>query len=175
MAKDDKTVAGELIQAQPFGRPTKYSSQNSEEIGELLRKGFGKAQIAAHWKISRQTLDNWLSKNEDLRKAFDAGQPQAEAWWMEVGTAGMLGQVKGFNATIWMANMNNRFGWSRKDKDDIPQINIENMQVLQNVQQLNDKDLDAKIHSIIGKISYGQEAEEGTSGSSSGTGEKEEV
>lgn len=165
MRNDSKTIEGELVEINRGGRPSSYRPERALELKELLGQGYGKAQISAHWGISRQTLDNWLKRNEDLQKAFDAGQPQAEAWWMEVGTAGMLGKVKGFNATIWMANMNNRFGWSRKDKDNMPQINIENMQVLQNMEQLNDAELDGHIHLVLEKlgISDGTEPEDGTS------------
>ena len=179
MAKNrDKVHKGELI-VNKGGRPSKFKEHYLQEVEDLMAQGYTDARICAQWGIARSTFYDWLQDNEDFKKSYERGKEKAEAWWEEFGLAGMTGKIPKFNATMWIAFMNNKFRWSRGEKkeDNKTQINIGNMQVLQNLQHMTDDELDAKINGLLENLGLEDESkgqtrdEEGTSSSTSGEGE----
>ena len=144
----DKPIEGELIEAK-VGRPSKYSPDMCNELVALMEKGWTNTRICAKWSISRDTFYRWLKEKDDFKAAFDEGIEKAEAWWEEIGISGMLGQLPKFNATLYLATMNNKFGWSRDSKGgktQNTQINIENMNV---VKDLSDSELQTRIETKL--------------------------
>lgn len=150
---NSKALEGEVIPRNKGGRPSKYNKKKIEELKELMAKGRSNVQICAEWGISEKTLYRWLNDKKEFKEAYDEALPQCQSYWEAMGEAGMLGQIKKFNPTLYLAFMNNKFnGWAREKKEEkTTQINIENMQVLQNMQQLDDSELDAKIQATLAK------------------------
>lgn len=161
---NDNPLEGELIEADKGGRPSKYDASKVEEIQKLMAAGRSNAQICAEWKISERTFYRWLEDKKEFKEAYEEALPQCQAYWESMGEAGMLGQIKRFNPTLYLAFMNNKFnGWAREKKEEVStQINIDTLQVLQNVQQLDDKELDKKIQLTLEKYSRltGQDVDE---------------
>lgn len=187
MTDENKVITGILETCDDTnkgGRPTKYKDHYVVEVEDLMDQGYTDARMCAHWGIGRTTFYNWLNDNKEFKAAHNRGLEKAEAWWEEFGLAGMTGKIPKFNSTMWIAFMNNKFKWSRKDGDEkTTNINIGSMQVLQNLQQLSDTELDSKISGLLSNLQLGskediqhgtnnkQGSQEGTSTTTSGEGE----
>lgn len=92
----------------PAGRPTDYRPEYCERAIELGRLGKSKAQIAAEFDVSRQTLDNWIDAHPEFLDAMARARDLALAWWEDQGQGGIhLGGQ--FNANLWSRSMAARF------------------------------------------------------------------
>ena len=91
----------------PMGRPTKYKSDFCEEVIELGKEGKSLVQMASHFDISRQTIDNWAADNPEFLEALTRAKARAQAWWEDMGMKGMGGDK--FNAAVWKKSMEARF------------------------------------------------------------------
>ncbi len=162
MKKD--TTKGELI-PNDVGRPPKYTNSFPAELATLMAQGYTDARICAHWGISRSTFYRWREDKEEFKVAHNRGLERAEAWWEEFGLAGMTGKIPKFNATIYLAFMNNKFNWSRGDRRDggTQNIHIGSMQVLHNLQQLPEAELTTRIQKLVKdlNINNGEEPTDG--------------
>lgn len=181
MAKN-KEIEGELIPKDQGGRPSKFKKEHIGEILDLMQQGYTNTRICATLNIPGATFYRWINENEDMKEAYEIGKEKREAWWEEVGMAGMMGKIPRFNATVYDKLTKQKLNW--KDDDDKvkgTQINIENMQVLQNMQQLTDGELDKKIQVLLDNLGFKdesddtQQTQERVSHSSRGKGEEEEV
>ena len=55
--------------------------------------------------------------NDFDTKKENKSMRMSRMYWEDRGLKGMNGHILGFNATVWIFNMKNRFGW--RDKQDI--------------------------------------------------------
>lgn len=60
---------------------------------------------------SKETIYAWARENKAFLDAKKVGEAYARIWWERMAKAGMAGKIKGFNATVWIFSMKNRFGW----------------------------------------------------------------
>jgi len=65
--------------------------------------------------IAQTAWETLLKDSEDFRVTVKAAQDLCQVWWERVGR-GMATGDDG-NATVWIFNMKNRFGW--RDKQEI--------------------------------------------------------
>jgi hypothetical protein len=91
----------------PAGRPTKYKSDFCDEVIELGKEGKSLVQMAAHFDISRQTIDNWAAENPEFLEALSRAKVHSQDWWENMGMKGMVGDK--FNAAVWKKSMEARF------------------------------------------------------------------
>ena len=103
----------------PAGRPTKYTPQMCEDLIEAGKQGMGKAEMAAHIGIHRDTLNDWGKNNPEFSAALKEAVSQSQAWWERKGREGATGEVDGFNSTAWIFNMKNRFREDWRDKHEV--------------------------------------------------------
>lgn len=126
------------------GRPFKYKDTYPKEIIELMQQGYKDCQICAHWGISRETFYTWLNTYPDLRASHERGLELCEKWWEDEGRRLMMaGDNKAFN--YWIAFMNRKFGWAKKESSGDTQINIQNL-------NFNNQSKEQLIEFIQGKI-----------------------
>lgn len=97
-----------------LGRPTKYKRKFCQIAYDLLSKGYSKEALAGNLGVSKQCLYEWVQTYDDFGDAVERGVSASQFFWEDLGMRGTQGQVKGFNATAWMFNMKNRFGWAEK-------------------------------------------------------------
>ena len=83
-----------------------------------MSKGFSKDVVAAKLGISRDTLYEWAKTHDDFSDSIKRGEAKSLYFWEKIGMDGMLGKIKGFNATVWIFVMKNRFHY----RDNPPQI-----------------------------------------------------
>ena len=105
------------IKEKQNGRPTKYDGPyHSEEVIKYMSKGYSKEACAGLFGISKQTFYNWASKHPEFLDAIKRGETASLLYWERTGLEGVQSGNK-FNATVWIFNMKNRFGW--RDKKEL--------------------------------------------------------
>lgn len=107
------------------GRPSKYEEHFPDRVIELMTDGAGKEEVGADLGISMPTLYEWANPEspyfkEEFSKAIKLGEQLCIAWWMRKGREAAAGKVENFNATAWVFNMKNRWGW--KDKTETEHV-----------------------------------------------------
>lgn len=89
------------------GRPTAYEPEFCDQVIELGKAGKSKAQMAAHFDVSRQTIDNWADAHADFLEALNRAMAHCQDWWETKGQEGM--EKPGFNAAVWKKSVEARF------------------------------------------------------------------
>lgn len=139
------------------GRPTKYQVRYCSIVVELGKTGFSLVQIASHFDVCRQTLDNWAKEHPEFLEALSRAKTHAQAWWEFQAMSG-LNQPK-FNSRIWEKSVQARFREdytkspevihpSAFDKDQIMQDFRKNLERLSEDQLLALDDIMETIHSV---------------------------
>ena len=108
------------------GRPSSYEPAYCEEVIALGKAGASKAQMAAAFDVSRQTIDNWAVANPEFLEALSRADAHAQAWWEVKGMEGM--EKPGFNAAVWKKSVEARFRDDYTERREIQQtVRIEDM------------------------------------------------
>lgn len=94
---------------------TTYDPKYCEMLLEDAEQGLSFEAFAGRIRVTRPTLYNWAKKHEDFAFAKDIAAEISRRFWETKGIVGMH-MGKEFNATTWIFNMKNRFGW--KDRHD---------------------------------------------------------
>ena len=100
----------------PIGRPTKYHEGVCEEVVKLGAIGYSLCQMAAHFHVTRKTLQNWSQEHPDFFAALSLAMEYSQAWWEQWGRIGLT--TPGFNAAHWKTNVYNRFRDDYMDRPD---------------------------------------------------------
>lgn len=103
----------------PAGRPSTYDPSYCQEVIDLGKAGKSKAQMAAFFDVSRQTIDNWASAHVEFLEALSRAEAHAQAWWEDKGVDGM--EKPGFNAAVWKKSMEARFRDDYTERRDYTQ------------------------------------------------------
>jgi hypothetical protein len=107
-----------MAKSGPKG-PTKYDKTfHPDDFLRLSKQGKTFAQIAKAWNIHRSTIIEWSQKHAEFSDAVRQGRELAEAWYMDLGQAAMLGTARVDKKPIqvslgwfkWMTQ--NMFKWS---------------------------------------------------------------
>lgn len=101
------------------GRPTKYRA-NFHPDDFILQSEQGKtlAQIAKNWKVDRDTIKEWRKVHPEFSAAVKKGREFAEAWYMDLGQAAMVGRANiggkpvQFNLGVFCWMTKNMFKWT---------------------------------------------------------------
>ncbi len=110
----------------PAGRPSPYEPSYCDEVIDLGKAGKSKAQMAAHFDVSRQTIDNWAASHGEFLEALSRADAHAQAWWEDKGMKGM--EAPGFNAAVWKKSVEARFREDYTERRDYTQtLRIEDM------------------------------------------------
>lgn len=90
-----------------FGRPTAYHPDYCATVIAMGELGKSLVQMAAYFKVTRQTVLNWCEQHEAFRDAMAIAMEQAQAYWEDLGAKGA--GDKSVDATIWGKTMSARF------------------------------------------------------------------
>ncbi len=99
------------------GKPTKYKRKFCKLAFDFLSKGYSKEALAGELRVSRQCLYEWLQKYAEFGDTVRVAECKAQSVWEDLGMKAVKGEIKGFNSSVWMFVMKNRFGW--KDKQEV--------------------------------------------------------
>jgi len=97
------------------GRPTKYRRKFCQVAYDFLSQGYSKEALAGELGISRQCLYEWLEKNQEFGDTVSKAEAKAQFIWEKYGQDAVQGKIKGFNTSVWMFVMKNRFGWKERE------------------------------------------------------------
>jgi DNA-binding XRE family transcriptional regulator len=103
----------------PAGRPSEYDESFCARVIELGKAGKSKAQMAADFDVSRQTIDNWAEAHEEFLEALNRAMAHCQAWWEDKGQAGM--EAPGFNAAVWKKSVEARFRDDYTERHEVEQ------------------------------------------------------
>lgn len=115
--------------AKGRGQPTKYRKDfHPNDFIALSKKGKTFAQIALIWDVDRDSLKEWAKKHPEFSAAVKKGRQFAEGWYIDIGQAALLGQVKidgkpvkvELGWFVWMTK--NMFQW--RDKIEVKEKEI---------------------------------------------------
>lgn len=93
------------------GRPTKYKKEYCKKLIEHMSQGYSIGSFAGVVKVNKDTVYEWINVNKEFKEAKEYGESLSLLWWEKSGMDGMRGAIPGFNATMWVFNMKNRFKW----------------------------------------------------------------
>lgn len=104
--------------------PTLYKEEYCELLVKHMSDGLSFESFGAVVGHHKQTLYEWSRKHEAFGDAKKRGEELSRLWWEKIGIEGLwteswTGQgSKALNATVWIFNMKNRFGWRDKQKEE---------------------------------------------------------
>lgn len=99
------------------GRPSGFKKAYCKMLVEHMRQGLSFEAFAGKIGKCEKTLFNWLELYPDFLQSKKEGTAAARLFWERMGIEGISGNIQGFNATTWIFNMKNRFGW--RDRHDL--------------------------------------------------------
>ncbi len=94
-----------------MARPTKYKKEYCALLIEHMKEGYSLDSFAGKVEVNQDTIYEWLKKYEEFKIAKEYGLSLSLLWWESKGMEGMTGRIIGFNPTLWIFNMKNRFKW----------------------------------------------------------------
>ena len=103
------------------GRPSKFKKEYCNELVDHMEKGLSFESFAAVINVNRDTLYEWAKVHSEFSDAQKLGQEKSRLFWEQKGIDGLFNESFGegqgsrsLNATVWIFNMKNRFGWRDK-------------------------------------------------------------
>lgn len=104
--------------ANPVGRPRTTVDDLPEDWQAIMREcgqeGGSAVEARCLLGIGTSAWETLLEDSEEFRVTEKERQALCEVWWERTGRK--MAQGADGNATVWIFNMKNRFGW--RDKQD---------------------------------------------------------
>lgn len=104
---------------RPVGRPRTTVNDLPADWREIMRdcgqEGGSATEARCLLGIGESAWGTLLEDSEEFRRAEKTRSSLCEVWWERTGRKMATGADG--NATVWIFNMKNRFGW--RDKQDI--------------------------------------------------------
>jgi hypothetical protein len=109
---------------EPFGRPTKYDKKYCQELIDHMSGGLSFEAFAGVISVGPATIYRWVDDYGDFREAKIIAFSKNRLFWEKTGISGLFTEKgRNFNASSWIFNMKNRFGWQdRKEETDSNKI-----------------------------------------------------
>lgn len=144
-----KPLPKRTIQKIKSGRPTKYSPELCEKLIDIMAQGKSKTTAITELGISVKTFWDWTTEyiedvdeegklykrsnnnfQPNFLKALKIAEQLNLSWWEEMGRMNI--NNKDFNSTLYMMQMQNRHGWSRRidGKIDINETHTERQEIV---------------------------------------------
>lgn len=103
------------------GPPSSYSPDFIDIVPNVIKDGETLNALCVELHICKDTMRVWREENPAFDTAIKAALCNSELWWERLGKD-RIGD-KEFNATLYIVQMRNRFGWMGKDPV-MPQVNV---------------------------------------------------
>jgi len=128
------------------GRPTKFTPIMCKKVIEIMAQGRSRSNAATLMGVTEATFYGWMKDYPEFLKSVNIGDQLSLLWWMTMGQINI--HNKDFNSTLYMMQMQNRFGWSRKLEGKID-INNYNETVEKKIIEIRGEDKFASIARIL--------------------------
>ena len=96
---------------------SKYRPEFCQALIDHMASGLSWQSFCGVIGVALATTKTWLDQHSDFFDAKAIGEGQARLYWEKLGKLGGMGQIKDFNATVFIFTMKNRFNWS--DRTDL--------------------------------------------------------
>lgn len=121
------------------GRPTAYKQEYCKKLIDHMAKGYSFESFGGLTGHGKQTLYRWLDEHQEFRDAKELGENKSRIFWEGLGVDHVVGNNgpggKTLNASVWIFNMKNRFGW----KDKQGEIDLDDL--MKELRKLNEADI----------------------------------
>ena len=112
------------VEKNKIGRPSKYRSKYCLNVIDYMSRGLSKNSVACKLGIAVKNMTEWSKHYPEFHMALKIGEQLSKHWWEEVGRLNIYN--KNFNSTLYMMQMQNRHGWTRRLDGNI-HASIENV------------------------------------------------
>ncbi len=106
--------------ANPIGRPRTTTSDLPDGWEEIMRDaaqgGASDVEVRSLLGIGESGWYTLIEDDEQFCRTVKECKALCQVWWERTGRRMAGGEAEG-NATVWIFNMKNRFGW--KDKSEV--------------------------------------------------------
>ena len=96
---------------------SKFKPKYCDEVVDLGKNGKSLAQMASHFDVSRQTIDNWAEHHPKFLEALNRAKAHAQAWWEDKAMNNITNRE--FNAPVWKKSMEARFREEYTERRDL--------------------------------------------------------
>jgi hypothetical protein len=110
---------GTMTEKSNAGAPTKYEPKFCDEVISFGEQGLSKAQMAARFKVHRETLNNWADTHPEFFDAVKKATALAQGFWEDKLHNAALGidqETAQANPTLMIFQMKNRFPADWREK-----------------------------------------------------------
>lgn len=90
---------------------TTYKKEYCQMLIAHMAEGLSFESFAGVIKKTRQCLYEWRERYPEFKEAFELGYCEALLFTEKMSRSAMVGKIDGFNSTVWIFWMKNRFGW----------------------------------------------------------------
>jgi len=112
-------------QKKRMGRPRTTVNDLPDDWEKIImdcgQNGQSAVTIRCKLGIGESAWDTLLEDSEEFRRTIKDAKALCEHWWEERGREMALGSDG--NATVWIFNMKNRFGWKDKTENVVTGAN----------------------------------------------------
>lgn len=151
MSDDEKKIVKrKRSKKPPWLKQSKYKKEYCQMIVDHMAQGYSFESFCAVAGVWKEALYAWVKRYPEFARAKELANIKCKLYYEQLGHAGMLGKIPGFNAYIWRLQMVNRFGWGDQKKleaDDLRPTIIEKLDGTQEVlgyEKVNDIETTAK-------------------------------
>ena len=119
-----------------MARPvSKYTGDAPQRLVKHMEEGFSFESFAGVMGCSRACIYKWIDKYPEFKEAREIGSVKSQLMWEKAGIDGLYqgGKDNPFNATVWVFNMKNRFGW--RDKQEMTGKDGESLKIVLSKEQ----------------------------------------
>lgn len=96
-------------------------AQLPEDWQEILvtnyAEGASDTEIRAELKMTFNKWQQLMLDSDEFRQTVILGRQLSKAWWLKQGRTNLM--TRHYNAYLWYKNMQNRFGWSEKQTNNV--------------------------------------------------------
>ena len=121
VAAPSHRIPGQPLGFNPIQNRTTYDPTfHPGDFVKHCQEGASRAEVAASWGISKNTLSNWCEQHEDMRKAYEIGMAAQQAWLMRKIRNNL--DNRGANSVLLIFSAKNLLGWGDEAKTDFEDV-----------------------------------------------------
>lgn len=116
---------------EPHNQPASFSLDLIPELLALASEGYALTEIAAHWSISEETLEEWRKTHSAFGEALNHARAREKAWWLSRARLAIRNDNNKFPAGAWSHVMRARFPEYADHNGVTVQLNVADLVVIQ--------------------------------------------